>query len=125
MFTLIGKQYCIKILIKKLNVIIFTRSGSWGVSIFLKPELSSIKMVNSTGDKSQVLCLITTRGGGFLDTYRSRISKIIHMHFIFLTTVVSQPLSICQNKLDSSFFSLIIIYNSAEGVLNYYYRVEI
>ena len=49
-----------------MNVIIFTRSGSLGggVSIFLKPELSSMKMVNSTGDKSQVLCLITTGEGG-------------------------------------------------------------
>ena len=77
-------------------------------------------MVNSTGDKSQVRCLITTgrgRGGGFLDTYRSRISKIIHMHFIFLMTVVIQPLSICQNKLDPSLFSLIIMYNSAEAIV--------
>ena len=32
-------------------------------------------------------------------------------------TVVIQPLSICQNKLDSSFFSLIIIYNSAEAIV--------
>ena len=56
-------------------------------------------------------------GGAVLDTYRSRISKIIHMHLIFLMTVVIQPLSICQNKLDSSFFSLIIIYNSAEAIV--------
>ena len=115
-----------------MNVIIFTWTGSWGGggSLFLKTELSSFKMVNGTGDKSQVRCLITTGGGGVLDTYHSRWSKNIHMHFIFLMTVFIQPLSICQNKLDPSFFSLISIYNSAEAIVCishvfYYYRVEI
>ena len=33
--------------------------------------------------KSQVRCSITTGGGGVLDTYRSRISKIIHTPHAF------------------------------------------
>ena len=50
------------------------------------------------------------------------------MHYIFMTVVV-QPLSICQRKLDQALFSLIIVYNSVETIvfsqiLNYYYRVE-
>ena len=86
-------------------------------------------MVHSTGDKSQTSSVFDYRGGAVL-RHIARISKIIHMHFIFLMTVVIQPLSISQNKLNPSFFSLIIIYNSAEAivfsqVLNYYYRVEI
>ena len=61
-FALIAKRYCIKISFKKIEFHYIHRGG--GGSIFLKPELSSIKMVNSTGDKSQVRCLITTEGGG-------------------------------------------------------------
>ena len=40
------------------------REVGGGGSLFLKTELSSFKMVNGTGDKSQVRCLITTGGGG-------------------------------------------------------------
>ena len=39
------------------------------------------------------------------------------MHFIFLITVVIQPLSVYQNKLDPFFYSLIIIHNSAEAIV--------
>ena len=45
----------------------------WLVSMFLKAdlELYSIKMVNSTGEKSRVRGVITKWGGGGGGTYRS------------------------------------------------------
>ena len=115
-----------------MNVIIFTWSGSWGGGfIIFKNRVKFIQ--DGQRHRRQVTSSVfdyNRGGGGFLDTYHSRWSKNIHMHFIFLMTVVIQPLSICQNKLDPSFFSLISIYNSAEAIVCisqvfYYYRVEI
>ena len=45
--------------------------GGGGVSMFLKAELYSIKMVNSTGEKSRVRGVITKWEGGGGGTYRS------------------------------------------------------
>ena len=46
--------------------------GGEGGSMFLKAELYSIKLVNSTGEKSRVRGVITKWGGG--GTYRSLAS---------------------------------------------------
>ena len=45
--------------------------GTEGGSMFLKAEIYSIKMVNSTDEKSRVRGVITKGGGG---TYRSLAS---------------------------------------------------
>ena len=76
------------------------------------------KMVNSTSEQSRIRSSIKGGRGGLLDTYRSLISKIvsidIHMHYIFFMKVTVQQSSVSQNKLDPSFFSLIIIYDLVE-----------
>ena len=80
--------------------------GRRGGSMFLKTELYSIKKVNSTGEKSQVRGVITKWGGGahiaLLPVTSKIISINIHVHYIFLMTVIFQLLSICQNRLDPS-----------------------
>ena len=57
--------------------------------MFLKAELYSIKMVNSTGEKSRVRGVITKWGGGggahiaLLPVTSKIISINIHVHYIF------------------------------------------
>ena len=75
--------------------------GRWGGSMFLKTELYSIKMVNSTGEKSRVRGVITKWGGGAHIALKI-ISINIHVHYIFLMTMIFQLVSICQDRLDPS-----------------------
>ena len=73
--------------------------------MFLKAELYSIKMVNSNGEKTRVRGVITKGGGAhiaLLPVTSKIISINIHVHYIFLMTVIFHLLSICQNRLDPS-----------------------
>ena len=63
--------------------------GRWGGggSMFLKAELYSVKMVNSTGEKSRVRGVITKWWGGgghiaLLPVTSKIISINIHVHYI-------------------------------------------
>ena len=103
-------KYCIKYKLKKNECHYFhlvVEGGGGGGSMFLKAELYSIKMVNSTGEKSRVRGVISKWGGGgahiaLLPVTSKIISINIHVHYIFLMTVIFQLLSICQNRLDPS-----------------------
>ena len=73
--------------------------GRWGGGFnVLIAELYSIKMVNSTGEKSRVRVVITKWGAhiALLPVTSKIISINIHVHYIFLMTVIFQLLSICQ-----------------------------